>query len=193
MDNEIWDTISIYGYKINIKSEVDKNYDEDGLNDYEKSYHDFLVTMQDYQDKFFNHNSTDDEIGANRFSLELLMTTVDKDYEMGNGDITVENQCIVVIGIKNPTGNLKELAEKHNSLLEIFANKKEMFSEYNIETSPKFYSGIPWVVSLDINSQDSFSDSDEEDSSYNSSDYDESSSDEEETESSISYTATSDD
>ena len=186
MDSEIWDTISIYGYKINIKSEVDKNYDEDGLNDYEKSYHDFLVTMQDYQDKFFNHNETDEEVGANRFSLELLMTTVDKDYEMGNGDISVENQCIVIIGIKNPTGNLKELAEKHNSLLEVFANKKEMFSIYKIETSPRFYSGIPWVVSLDVGSQDSYDSDSSNCSSYYTTE------DSEET-SSSSYTSTSDD
>jgi hypothetical protein len=170
MDSEIWDTISIYGYKITIKAEVDKNYDEEGLSDYEKNYHTFLVKMQEYQDKYFNHSSSDDEVGANRFSLELLMTTVDKSYEMGNGDITVENQCIVVIGIKNPTGNLKELAEKHNSLLEIFANKKEIFSDYKIDFEPSFYSGIPWVVSLDIESDD-FSEESESDTSYESSEY----------------------
>jgi len=193
MDNEVWDTISIYGYKINIKSEVDKNYDEDGLNDYEKNYHDFLVKMQDYQDKYFNHNSSDDEIGSNRFSLELLMSSVDKSYEMGNGDISVENQCIAIIGIKNPTGNLKDLTEKHNSLLGMFATKKEIFQDYKIDSEPNFYSGIPWVVSEEINSQDSFTDSDEsyydseedsdysEDSSYVSSSEEETESEDEET------------
>ncbi len=168
MDNEVWDTVSIYGYKINIKNEIDKNYDEDGLNDYEKAYHNFLVKMQDYQDKFFNQSATDDEVGANRFSLELLMTSVDKSYEMGNGDIGIENQCIVVIGIKNPIGNLKELAEKHNSLLGIFSTKKDIFQDYKIDSDPNFYSGIPWVVSEEITSQDSYTTTD--DSSYDSED-----------------------
>jgi hypothetical protein len=178
MDSEIWDTISIYGYKITIKSEVDKNYDEDGLNDYEKNYHEFLVKMQDYQDKYFNHSATDDEVGANRFSLELLMSSVDKDFEMGNGDITVENQCIVVIGIKNPTGNLKELAEKHNNLLSMFASNKEFFQDYKIDSNPEFYSGVPWVVSEELLSNDSSYTT--ESSSYDSSEYYDSSEEESE-------------
>lgn len=171
MDTEIWDTITIYGYKININSEIDKNYDNDGLNDYEKVYHEFLVTIQDFQDKYFNQNEGDDEVGSNKFSLEIIMPTVDNTYEMGNGDIAIENQCIVVIGIKNPTGNLKELAEKHNNLLGMFASKKEIFQNYKIDSDPEFYSGIPWVVSLDIGSQDSPSISDDDDSSYDNSDY----------------------
>lgn len=171
MDSEVWDTISIYGYKINIKSEVDKNYDEEGLNNYEKEYHEFLVTMQDFQDKYFNQSDEDYEIGSNRFSLEIIMPSVDKTYEMGNGDIAVENQCIAIIGIKNPTGNLKDLAEKHNNLLGMFASKKEIFQSYKIESEPEFYSGVPWVVSVEITSQDSCSDKEDDDSTYRTSDY----------------------
>jgi hypothetical protein len=167
MDSEFFDTISIYGYKINIKSEIDKNYDNEGLNDYEKSYHDFLVKMQDFQDKYFNQSAVDDEIGSNKFSLEILMSTFDKSYEMGNGDISIENQCIAVIGIKNPTGNLKELAEKHNNLLGIFSTKKEIFQDYKIESEPNFYSGIPWVVSEDTESSDDSDDTyDSDEDSY---------------------------
>ena len=192
MDSEVWDTISIYGYKIKIKNEIDENYDENGLNDYEKTYHEFLVTMQDFQEKYFNQSDEDYEIGSNKFSLEVIMPTVDRTYEMGNGDIAIENQCIAVIGIKNPTGNLKDLAEKHNNLLGMFATKKEIFQSYKIDSEPKFYSGVPWVVSVEINSQDSHSDNEEDDSSYNTSDYSDEES--EETESSTSsYTATSDD
>jgi len=180
MDSEIWDIISIYGYKIGIKSEVDKNYDDEGLNDYEKTYHEFLVTMQDFQDKYFNQHDTDAEVGSNKFSLEIIMPTVDRSYEMGNGDISIENQCIAIIGIKNPTGNLKELAEKHNNLLEIFSSKKEIFQSYKIDSEPEFYSGIPWVVSIEIKSQDSYTD-DEEDSSYHTSDYSDETSEKDET------------
>jgi len=182
MDNEVWDTITIYGYKINIKSDIDQNYDSEGLNNYEKEYHEFLVTMQDFQDKYFNQSDEDYEVGYNRFSLEIIMPTVDKSYEMGNGDIAVENQCIAIIGIKNPTGNLKDLTEKHNNLLGMFSSKKEIFQKYKIESDPNFYSGVPWVVSVEITSQDSCSDNEDEDSSYNTSDYSDESSYEETTE-----------
>lgn len=181
MPTEFWDTIAIYGYKIDIKEEPDKNYDDEGLNDYEKSYHDFLVKMQDYQDKYFNKNESDIEVGSNRFSLEIIMTSVENSYEMGDGDISVENQCIVIIGIKNPTGNLKDLAEKHNALLETFASKKDLFKDYELDTTPQFYSGIPWVISEDtesrddddssFNSVDDDSSYDDDDSTYDESDY----------------------
>ena len=185
MDSELWDIISIDGYKIDIKSEVDKNYDDEGLNNYEKTYHEFLVTMQDFQDKYFNQHDTDAEIGSNKFSLEIIMPTVDRSYEMGNGDIAIENQCIAIIGIKNPTGNLKDLTEKHNNLLGVFDSKKEIFQSYKIDSEPEFYSGIPWVVSIEINSQESYTD--EEDSSYDTSDY----SDEETETSEESYSSSS--
>lgn len=177
MPTEFWDTITIYGYKIDIKEEPDKNYDDEGLNEYEKRYHDFLVKMQDYEDKYFNKNESDVEVGSNKFSLEIIMPSVENSYEMGDGDIAIENQCIVVIGIKNPTGNLKDLAEKHNALLETFASKKELFKDYELDTTPQFYSGIPWVVSEDTESRDDSDSSfnsdytDDDDSTYEESDY----------------------
>lgn len=186
MDNEVWTTISIYGYKVNIKSNVDENYDDNGLNDYEKLYHRFLLTIQDLQDKYFTSDDENDVVGSNKFSLEVIMPSVDKTYEMGNADISTDNQCIVVIGIKNPTGNLKDLIEKHNALLQNFATKKEIFQDYKLDSDPNFYSGIPWFVSPEDMESSTFDDSDSE---YETSEFE--SSDSETT--SSTYTTTSDD